>query len=165
MPPEFMVPDALKLADEAATIAAGQRIAASLQRGDVLLLEGDLGAGKSTLARAIIRTLDPAVSEVPSPTFTLVQTYPVTGAIIWHFDLWRLANWPEIEELGWDEAMAGGIILVEWPDRLGPLCPPGAARLTLSNHGRGRALRIAPADENSAPELARRLYKAAASGQ
>ena len=132
----------LHLADDSATAALGARLAKRARPGDVLLLSGPLGAGKSTLARAFIRALlhDPRLV-VPSPTFTLVQSYETPdGGEIWHFDLWRL-NGPEgLAELGWDEADGRKIVLVEWPDRLGPLTPPDALRLTLSPDKTGREI-------------------------
>jgi len=133
----------LYLKDESETRDLGERLAAIARPGDVLLLEGQLGAGKSSLARAFIRALmrDPRLP-VPSPTFTLVQGYETPeGAEIWHYDLWRLDGPGALEELGWDEAL-GGIVLVEWPDRLEDLTPPGAWRLRLSLSGAGREVEI-----------------------
>lgn len=97
--------------------AAG--LAPRLGPGDVLFLEGDLGLGKSVFARALIRALsgDPGL-EVPSPTFTLVQTYETDIAPVWHFDLYRIKSPDEIWELGWEDALTNGIMLVEWPSRL-----------------------------------------------
>lgn len=125
--------ETLALPDLAATEALGQRIAASLAPRDVVLLYGDLGAGKTTLARAILQALNPSITEVPSPTFTLVQSYDTPKGAVHHFDLYRLKSETELEELGWDEARAEGIVLVEWPERLGQHIPAGAkiVRLTL----------------------------------
>lgn len=117
----------------AATEALAARLAALARPGDALLLEGPLGAGKSALARAFLRAAaaDPAL-EVPSPTFTLVQSYDLPGGTAaHHFDLYRLAGPDGLLELGWDEARAG-IVLVEWPERLGRLAPPGALRVALA---------------------------------
>jgi len=100
------------------------RFAALLKTGDVVTLSGSLGAGKTTFARTLIHTLSPAIREVPSPTFTLVQVYDLPGLFIWHFDLYRLEEKEmDILELGWDEARRSGVSLVEWPDRLGSLLP------------------------------------------
>lgn len=111
--------------NEEDTARCAATLAARLMPGDVLLLSGDLGAGKTAFARALIRTLkEDQALEVPSPTFTLVQTYDTKTAPVWHFDLYRLKDPEEIYELGWEEALAGdAIVLVEWPQRLGTLAP------------------------------------------
>ena len=117
----------LTLPDAEATAALAGLIAPRLAAGDTLLLEGDIGAGKTTFARALIRArLGDAGAEVPSPTFTLVQVYDADGVEIWHCDLYRLSDSQEVLELGLDEAFRTAICLVEWPDRLGPDVPPGA---------------------------------------
>lgn len=118
-----------------ATHALAARIAGLARPGDAILLEGPLGAGKSEFARAFLRaiTADPAL-EVPSPTFTLVQTYESPRGPIHHFDLWRLDGPEALEELGWDELRAD-IVLVEWPDRLGPLAPPESLTIRLAESG------------------------------
>ncbi|MEQ9812691.1 MAG: tRNA (adenosine(37)-N6)-threonylcarbamoyltransferase complex ATPase subunit type 1 TsaE [Azospirillaceae bacterium] len=123
----------LALADPSATDAVAARLAGLWRAGDVIALEGALGAGKTALARAAIRAAagDPAL-EVPSPTFTLVQSYAVAGLEIWHFDLYRLSGADEVVELGWDEARAEGVVLVEWPDRLDGLLPADRLTLTLT---------------------------------
>ena len=101
-----------------------QSFAKTLVGGDIILLHGDLGMGKSVFARAVIRRLCGAENlEVPSPTFTLVQTYDAPIGQVWHFDLYRLSSPDEIYDIGWEEALSGGIILVEWPERLGGLLP------------------------------------------
>lgn len=107
------------LADEEATVRLGEDLAMALRPGDLFALQGDLGAGKSTLARALIRALaDDAALDVPSPTFTLVQSYE-TRVPIHHFDLYRLGSSAELDELGLDDALAQGAALVEWPQRAG----------------------------------------------
>ena len=123
----------LDLPDEAATAALAARLAAVVGPGDVLLLSGPIGAGKSALARALIRqaTGNPA-EDVPSPTFTLVQTYATPRGEIWHADLYRLTHPDEVLELGLAEAFDTAICLVEWPDRLGGLAPPGALEIALA---------------------------------
>jgi tRNA threonylcarbamoyladenosine biosynthesis protein TsaE len=122
----------LRLADEAATAQLAARLAPILQPGDVVALQGDLGAGKTAFARALIRALAGAEVEVPSPTFTLVQTYDTEAGTIWHFDLYRLQGPDEVVELGWDEATQG-IVLVEWPERLGTMAPAGRLQITIGN--------------------------------
>lgn len=102
----------------------------TLQPGDVILLEGGIGAGKTHFARALIQSLLPEPEDVPSPTFTLVQVYDGRGCEIWHADLYRLTDPNEATELGLEEAFDTAICLVEWPDRLADLTPQGA--LTLS---------------------------------
>jgi tRNA threonylcarbamoyladenosine biosynthesis protein TsaE len=125
--------------NEAATEALAAKLAARALPGDILLLSGPLGAGKTALARAFIRAraADPTL-EIPSPTFTLVQTYDLPTQI-WHFDLWRLAGPAALDELAWDEAQSG-IVLVEWPDRLGTLIPPQALHITISPSQAGREI-------------------------
>jgi tRNA threonylcarbamoyladenosine biosynthesis protein TsaE len=122
----------LDLPDLAATEALAVRLAALARPGDAILLEGPLGAGKTAFARAFLRALaaDPAL-EVPSPTFTLVQGYDTRIGPVWHFDLWRLDGPAALEELGWDEAREG-VVLVEWPDRLEELRPADALVVTLT---------------------------------
>ncbi len=114
----------MPLANETATEALGATLAERLKPGDVVGLRGELGAGKTTLARAILRTAagDPDLI-VPSPTFTLVEVYDTPRGSYWHFDLYRLEAPEQIYELGWEEALAGGIVLIEWPERLGNLLP------------------------------------------
>ncbi len=106
------------LADEAATQTLGRDLAAALRPGDAVCLTGPLGAGKSTLARALIRALTTPDEEVPSPTFTLVQFYETAAFTLAHFDLYRLSDPDEAYEIGLDEALDGGVALIEWPQRL-----------------------------------------------
>ncbi len=108
----------LNLADEAATTALGIALAKALRVGDAVCLWGALGAGKSTLARGLVRALTRPDEEVPSPTFTLVQTYDGPAFPLAHFDLYRLAQASEVDELGLDEALEEGAALIEWPERL-----------------------------------------------
>jgi tRNA threonylcarbamoyladenosine biosynthesis protein TsaE len=117
------------LPDEAGTAAFAARLAAVARPGDVIGLSGDLGAGKTSFARAFIRARGGA-GEVPSPTFTLVQLYELPGGAIWHFDLYRLRHPEEAWELGIEDAFREGISLIEWPERLGPLLP--AHRLAIA---------------------------------
>lgn len=135
------MPDAvtLDLPTAAETEALGRRLAGLARPGDVILLEGPIGAGKSCLARAFIRArLGREDEDVPSPTFTLVQVYEAEGEEIWHADLYRLAHPDEVWELGLDDAFSSAICLVEWPDRLGAHLPADALRLRLDARGEGR---------------------------
>lgn len=126
----------LSLPDESATERLGAALAGKLRTRDVVALEGGLGAGKTTLARAILREAsgDPALI-VPSPTFTLAEVYDTPKGIFWHFDLYRLEAPEQVFELGWEEARADGIALVEWPARLGPLLPKERLTVTLTIEG------------------------------
>jgi tRNA threonylcarbamoyladenosine biosynthesis protein TsaE len=132
-------PTALDLADEAATRRLGERLASLARPGDVICLHGDLGTGKSTLARAFIRRLTDPDEEVPSPTFTLVQTYDTEAGTVWHFDLYRLEKPGDAFELGLEEALSDGICLIEWPERLGRLMPRRRLDLALAAGDRPEA--------------------------
>ena len=138
--PAVTAPSPLQIAlpTEAETARLGAVLANLLQPGDVVLLEGPIGAGKTHLARALIRARLGRAEDVPSPTFTLVQTYAAPGVEIWHADLYRLTHPDEVWELGLEDAFAAAICLVEWPDRLGRHVPHAALRLTLSAAGDGR---------------------------
>jgi tRNA threonylcarbamoyladenosine biosynthesis protein TsaE len=134
--------------EETTAFAAG--FTREIRTGDIVCLWGDLGAGKSVFCRSMIRALcGDADLEVPSPTFTLVQQYESAVGLIWHFDLYRLADPSEVYEIGWEEAMSGGIMLVEWPARLGALLParridvrleavpdqPNQRKISINRHG------------------------------
>lgn len=126
-----------------ATQKLGQTLATWLRVGDVVLLKGDLGAGKSALSRACIQAMpnatgDAQFEDVPSPTFTLVQTYDRVSGLVWHFDLYRLGEAEELYELGWEEASTDGICLIEWPDRLGYLTPETYLEIQLEHVGDAR---------------------------
>lgn len=124
----------LLLPDPAATSALARAVAPRLAPGDLVGLAGGLGAGKSHFARALIAARLAAVGrdeDVPSPSYTLVQTYDLDGVELWHADLYRLGDPSEVAELGLEEAFATAICLVEWPDRLGPALPPRRLTLTL----------------------------------
>jgi tRNA threonylcarbamoyladenosine biosynthesis protein TsaE len=117
----------IDLPDESATADLAARVGALLKPGDVVALRGDLGAGKTAFARALIQSLsgaDGADRDVPSPTFTLVQSYETLVGPVHHFDLYRIETPDELAEIGWDEALADGIVLVEWPERAGGWLPP-----------------------------------------
>jgi len=123
----------LDLADEAATARLAARIAAAARARDTITLAGPLGSGKTSFARAFIRALGHGDEEVPSPTFTLVETYRFTGRPpIWHFDLYRLEAADDVYELGIEEAWAEGISLIEWPERIAALLPAERLDIALS---------------------------------
>jgi len=127
------------LPDEAATERLGAALAQHLHPRDVVALQGGLGAGKTTLARAILRAASgDAGLIVPSPTFTLAEVYDTRRGVFWHFDLYRLEAPEQVFELGWEEARAEGISLVEWAERLGPLLPRERLTVTLAIEGDGR---------------------------
>mgnify|MGYP003395576004 CR=1 FL=1 len=125
------------LPDEHATAELGKKIAAGLRPGNVVALSGDLGAGKTTLARAIIRALTGTDEPVPSPTFTLLQQYPSERGVIWHYDWYRLKHAEDIFELDFEEALATGITLIEWPQRAAAYVPASAlwCRITMQAGG------------------------------
>ncbi|MEA3033819.1 MAG: tRNA threonylcarbamoyladenosine biosynthesis protein TsaE [Sphingomonadales bacterium] len=130
----------MRLDGEAATVGFGVRLAPSLRPGDVIALQGELGTGKTTLARGILRGLGFA-GEVASPTFPIVLPYDLPRFPVWHVDLYRTESPAEIEELALDEALEEGALIVEWPERLGGWLWPEALRLTLTRQGEGaRAL-------------------------
>ena len=130
-PPGWRRLGVVKMANPGATDRIGQRLAEITMPGDTLLLSGDLGAGKTHLARAFIRHALGAPVEVPSPSFTLVQTYESDRGEIWHADLYRLGGPDEIVELGLDLAMEEARCLVEWPERMAPDWPEEAVLLRL----------------------------------
>ena len=147
----------MNLPDEAATARLGAAIAAALRPGEAVCLSGPLGAGKSTLARALVRALTTPDEEVPSPTFTLVQFYEGLRLPVAHFDLYRLSDPDEAYEIGLDEALDAGAAVIEWPQRLEGRLPPdrldveieltedsGARRARLTPHGarEGRGLEL-----------------------
>lgn len=135
----------LLLSDEAATTRLGQALAGNLTAGEVVLLAGDLGMGKSTLARGLIRALTRPDEDVPSPTFTLVQFYESEPPVA-HFDLYRLDDPREVDEIGLHEAIDDGVALIEWPERLGTAgaeaLSPDRLSVTLETDGEGRRARL-----------------------
>jgi tRNA threonylcarbamoyladenosine biosynthesis protein TsaE len=147
-----MVTQTILLPAEHDTARFAMRMAAIVKSGDTLLLSGDIGAGKSAFSRAFIRARAGAEIDVPSPTFTLVQTYDVGDVEIWHCDLYRLTHPDEAFELGLDEAFETAICLVEWPDRLGNLAPQGALSLHFEARQNGHAVSFTP-DANWADRL------------
>ena len=142
MPDTLLDPISVVLATEDATAALAGQLAGLLRPGDTVLLHGPIGAGKTHFARALIRARLGRAEEVPSPTFTLVQTYDAPEAEIWHADLYRLSHPDEVWELGLDEAFRSAICLVEWPDRLGRHLPDDALHIRLHSAGEGRTAEI-----------------------
>ncbi|WP_414899546.1 tRNA (adenosine(37)-N6)-threonylcarbamoyltransferase complex ATPase subunit type 1 TsaE [Sphingomonas flavalba] len=126
------------LADEAASARLGAAIAARLRPGDVIALQGPLGAGKTTLARAILVALG-LEGEAPSPTFAIVQPYdpPAVRLPVCHVDLYRLDGPEDAEELGLDDALIDGVLLVEWPERMGARLWPEALVLAIAPEADG----------------------------
>ena len=123
--------------DEPAMAGAGAALAAVLRPGDVVTLAGPLGAGKTTLVRGVLAALGHQ-GEVPSPTFAIVQPYDLTNPPVSHADLYRLEDPSELEELGLDDQLIDGAILVEWPERAGAAAWPQALRLSLHPRPDGR---------------------------
>lgn len=121
----------IELPDEAATAGLAVRIAELAEAGDVIALKGELGAGKTSFARAFIRARG-GEEAVPSPTFTLVQVYELGGGPIWHIDGYRLRDPDDAWELDIEDAFNEGISLIEWPEKLGPLVPARRLEITLS---------------------------------
>ncbi len=134
----------LELKDASATEALGAKVARALEIGDVVCLWGGLGAGKTTLARGLIRALMGPDEEAPSPTFTLVQTYEGPRFPIAHLDLYRLSGPEELRELGLDEAMVEGAAVIEWPERLEGRLPVDRLDIRLAIEAEGRAAEIGP---------------------
>lgn len=135
-----------QLPDEAATASFAAQLSPLLAVGDTLLLEGDIGAGKSAFARALIRARLGRLEDVPSPTFTLVQTYEAADGDIWHCDLYRLTHPDEAFELGLEEAFETAICLIEWPDRLGDAAPEGALHLAFLAGDAAHEITVSGAD-------------------
>ncbi|WP_324807840.1 tRNA (adenosine(37)-N6)-threonylcarbamoyltransferase complex ATPase subunit type 1 TsaE [Sphingomonas sp. LY29] len=121
----------MTLSDEAATLAAGARLAVALRAGDVVTLDGALAAGKTTLVRGLLAELGHP-GEVPSPSFAIVQPYDALVPPVWHVDLYRIENPAALAELGLDEIREDGVLIVEWPDRAGADAWPDALALSLT---------------------------------
>jgi tRNA threonylcarbamoyladenosine biosynthesis protein TsaE len=137
----------MNLPDETATARLGAAIAAQLRAGEAVCLWGPLGAGKSTLARALVRALTTPQEEVPSPTFTLVQFYEGPRLSVAHFDLYRLSDPDEAYEIGLDEALEDGAAVIEWPERLAGRLPPDRLDVEIGFAGEddmGRRARLIP---------------------
>lgn len=134
----------MRLADEAATARLGAAIAQTLKAGEAVCLSGPLGAGKSTLARALVRALTTPEEDVPSPTFTLVQFYESPRLRVAHFDLYRLSNPDEAYEIGLDEALEDGAAIIEWPERLQGRLPADRLDVEIGLLEDGRSVTLTP---------------------
>lgn len=121
------------------TQALAARLAAACRHGDCILLSGEVGAGKTSFARGFIQAASSVQDDIVSPTFTLVQTYPLSGGgVLSHYDLYRLKHRAELPELGLDEALAGGVTLIEWPDIAREELPPQALDIFIETEGGAR---------------------------
>ena len=136
-----------ELLDLDATRTLAERLAPLLRAGDVIALHGGLGAGKTTFSRALISALMERETEVPSPTYTLVQTHEAPDFPVFHFDLYRLEDPTEVFELGWEETQQG-LALIEWPDRAGEYLPTWRLDLTIELVGENRTARLEPKGED-----------------
>jgi tRNA threonylcarbamoyladenosine biosynthesis protein TsaE len=134
----------LDLPDAEATARLGAAVALALKPGEAVCLHGPLGAGKSTLARALVRALTTPHEDVPSPTFTLVQFYESCAFPLAHFDLYRLERADEAFEIGLDEALEEGVAVIEWPERLGGRLPEDRLDIDIAISGEGRTARLSP---------------------
>lgn len=122
-------------------LGLGARLGRALRAGDTIALIGGLGAGKTTLARGLVQSAAPS-EIVPSPTYTLVQTYDVHGFTLWHCDLYRLEHPDEAYELGLIDAMGEDVCLIEWPDRLGELLPKSTLKIEIAFDGEARTVAL-----------------------
>jgi tRNA threonylcarbamoyl adenosine modification protein YjeE len=138
--------------DEAETTALAERFAKIVKKGDVLALYGTLGMGKSVFARGLIQKLTDA-EEVPSPTFTLVQGYDAPQFEIYHFDLYRLKDPDEVFELGFEEAVYGGVCLIEWPEKAGNWLPKDIFKLEITPYASGRKITVDVSSEDKIKRL------------
>lgn len=142
----------LKLQSENDTLDFGKALADLAVAGDVITLSGPLGAGKTVLARGFITRRVGAGVDVTSPTFTLAHVHDTVTTPIWHFDFYRLESPDEVEEIGLDEALAGGISLIEWPERAAAYLPQNRLNIELSPEGDCRIARL-----SASPSWATRL--------
>jgi tRNA threonylcarbamoyladenosine biosynthesis protein TsaE len=140
--PCMILPASLELTDDAATGRLGAAVAAALRAREAVCLTGPLGAGKSTLARALVRALTRPDEDVPSPTFTLVQFYDGPDFPLAHFDLYRLTDPDEAWEIGLDEALEEGAAIIEWPQRLEGRLPPDRLDIDIAIEGDGRVAKL-----------------------
>lgn len=140
------------ITDEVETLRFGASLAGLLQDGDVVALVGDLGMGKTTLSRGIIKSLLPDLTEVPSPTYTIVQTYDCPDFLLWHFDLYRLDEPRDVIELGFEDAL-NDVCLIEWPEKAGTYLPEARLTVRLDPAGEGRKLTLMAGSDHWADRL------------
>jgi len=131
----------INLPDEASTFALGGKVIEQLSIGDVVALKGDLGAGKTTLVRGMLQSIMGEI-EVPSPTYTLIQTYETPKFELWHCDMYRLERPEDGYELGLLDAFEDAVCLLEWPDKLGDLMPEDALEIDIQFDGEGRKVTL-----------------------
>jgi tRNA threonylcarbamoyladenosine biosynthesis protein TsaE len=137
----------LNLPDEAATMALGARLAVALQGGLAIWLQGNLGAGKTTLVRGLLRGLG-YEGKVKSPTYTLVEPYVISGLYLYHFDLYRFVDPEEWEAAGFrDYFNPESVCLIEWPEKAGDLLPPADIEISLEPSGAGRVATLTAGTE------------------
>lgn len=152
----FELPKSLTITSEDEMTYIASLMAKSCHKGDCILLKGEVGAGKTTFARAFIRSISPVQDDIVSPTFTLVQTYPLHNEeTLWHYDLYRLNHVEELEELGLDDAFDSGITLIEWPEIAQAWIPETALSIELF-HGKSdneRVLHIASRESDWSDRL------------
>ena len=146
--------------DADATAFCAISLGQNLRPGDVVLLSGSVGTGKTHFARALIQSILIAPEDVPSPTFTLIQTYDTHVGTLWHADLYRISTDTEIDELGLIDAFEDTICLIEWPDRLGPFQPSDALNIEIDQAGDGRRARLSWTDEKWARRLSKGVHHA-----
>jgi tRNA threonylcarbamoyladenosine biosynthesis protein TsaE len=145
----------LELSAEAATLALGAALAQAVVPGLIIWLEGDLGAGKTTLVRGLLRALG-ETGPVKSPTYTLVEVHPVSGLDLYHFDFYRFSQPEEYLDAGLDEYFGGkGVCVVEWPDRAVPYLPAADVAVMLEHAGAGRVVQVSGRSERGRQCLAR----------
>jgi tRNA threonylcarbamoyl adenosine modification protein YjeE len=143
----FVVKVRLKVADEEAMTALGAALGPLLRAGDCVELRGDLGVGKTTLARSIIRARAGEAIDVPSPSFSLVETYEMDTPVH-HVDLYRLEGFKQATELGLEDLFDRGIVMIEWPDRAAPLLPADTLKVTISEDGGARLVVLEASTKN-----------------
>lgn len=127
---------------EADTIKCAQEFAKKLKGHEIVALDGTLGMGKTVFVRSVIQELSNSQTDVPSPTFTLLQTYDTSKGTIYHFDFYRLKTPEEAYEIGIEDAFTDGICFIEWPEKIGTLLPQNAIHIVFTNLSEGRQIEI-----------------------